>query len=80
MQIHQRIESVKKLFLRTILAGDKLNVINQQGVDLAVLILELVDIFRAECIHQLCNELFRGQIHHHRFRIVLLDHVSGGVQ
>ena len=43
LPFEQRVERVEELFLRTVLAGEELDVVDQQRVERAVRLLELVD-------------------------------------
>ena len=58
----QRVEGVKELFLRRLFAGQKLNVVDQQHVDLTVAIAKLRRAVVLQRDNELVGELFAGQV------------------
>ncbi len=60
----QRVEGVEKLFLGGVLAGEELDVVDEQRVDRAETPLEFVHAFRAQGLDHRADELFRPQVQH----------------
>src|SRR5258707_15181933 len=77
--IIKRVERMKKLFLRPLLAGEKLDVVHQQDVNVAVLIPESYGLVVSDRIDQLIHETFRGQISKAETLISLFDCVTNGM-
>ena len=55
----QRVEGVEEFFLRRFLAGDELNVVDQQHVDRAILVAEGRGVLGANGVDEFVGELFR---------------------
>ncbi|MNV16013.1 hypothetical protein D3C71_1067640 [compost metagenome] len=68
---------MEKLFLGTVLAGEELDVIDQQRVHLLELALELVHGLFLQRPDHGAEELFRTQIKHFRRRIGLAHRIAG---
>ena len=64
MPIEKCIECVKELFLRTLFAGEKLDVVDQQNVGLAITLPELDQITVLDRIDELVNEQFAGDVNY----------------
>src|SRR5262249_47347166 len=64
LSIVQSIESVEKLFLCSLFAGDELHIINQQNIDAAVPLAKRVRLVVAEtnCANQFIHEPFERKI------------------
>ena len=69
----QGVESVEKLFLRTFLAGQELDIVDQQYVRLAVLVPELFRGGRLDGGDDLIGEHFTVHIHNVEIRVILFD-------
>ena len=69
----QGVESVEKLFLRTFLAGQELDIVDQQYVRLAVLVPELLRGGRLDGGDDLIGEHFTVHIHNVEIRVILFD-------
>ena len=71
---------MEKFLLRALLAGDKLDVVHQKNVDLAVFVLELCSRAVIERLDELVGEFLAvGQNYLHR-RVVFLYLVAYGVE
>ena len=57
LAVEQRVEGVEELFLRAVLAGEELDVVDQQRVDLLELALELVHRLVLQRLHHRAEEL-----------------------
>ena len=55
--VHQRVERVEEFFLRTVLAGNELHIIDHQHIDRAEQVLEIHDLPVAQCLHETIHEL-----------------------
>src|SRR3546814_12801553 len=64
--INQRIEGVEELLLRALLVGKEVNIVDQQGVDGAVQILELVHASMPDGRGEMIHPLFGADIDHAR--------------
>src|SRR5438128_6324776 len=64
MSIKKCIKRVKKFFLRTLLASEKLDVIDQKKVRLAISLPELDQIAVLDRVDELVDEQFAGEVHH----------------
>jgi len=60
--IVQLVEGVKELFLRALLVAQKLDVVNQQHVRLAVALLKLLHTFGADAGDHLVHETFARSV------------------
>src|SRR5436309_9269940 len=70
MSVEKRIERVKEFFLGTLFASEKLDVVYQEKVDLAIALSELDQITVLDRVDELVDEQFTGYIDH--FNIFLL--------
>jgi len=76
----QRVEGVEKLLLRALLAGQKLDVVDQKHVRLAVALAELLHRCRLDGGDRLVREFFTIHVNNVEIRVVLLDLNFDGVQ
>src|SRR3546814_2608951 len=77
--LEQRIEGMEEFFLRGVLAGEELDVVDEQRVDRAEAQLELVHALGAQGLDHRTDELLRTQVQHLAVRVVLAHQVAGGV-
>ena len=70
---------MEEFLLRLLLAGDKLHVIHQQQVSLAVLILELSGGTRADCLNQFIGEIVTLDVDNVAVGVTLTDLVGDGI-
>ena len=75
----QRIEGVEELFLRSVLAGEELHVVDQQDVDGAVLVPELAHARGGDRADDLVRELLRREIDDPLARETVVDLVPDRV-
>src|SRR5262245_46665109 len=64
MSVEERVERVEKFFLRPFLATEKLNVVDQKKVSLAITLPELDQITMLNRIDELVDEKFTREIDH----------------
>ena len=62
IMVNERVKGVEKFFLRRILAGDELNIVNHQHINLAKLLFERHCVLETQCTDKLIHEFFRRQI------------------
>src|SRR4029453_16842404 len=62
--IEKRVECVKKFFLGTLFAPEKLDVVNQEKVDLTITLPEFDQITVLDGVDELVDEQFAGDINH----------------
>src|SRR5690606_26550294 len=60
----QRIECMEEFFLGAFLAGEKLNIVDQQCIDTAVKTLEVIDCIELQRLDHVCHKAFRTQVYH----------------
>ena len=72
MAIKERIESMEKFFLGTLFSAEKLNVVNQEQVSLAITFPEFDQVVVLDRVDELVDEEFAGKINH--FRVLLFRH------
>jgi len=70
---------VEELLLRRVLAGEELDVVDQQRVHGTEAALEVVHVLLLQRLHHAADELLRTKVEHLRAGIVLHEHVAGGV-
>ena len=75
----ERVEGVEKLLLRAVLAGEELDVVDQQHVDRPVLGPELAHPGGLDRGDDLVHELLRGEVGHALLGELAVDLVSDGV-
>ena len=75
----QRIEGVKELFLGAFLAGNELDVVDEQDVHGVETVAEADHAIEAQGVDDLDGELFRADIAETHGRIALLDGVPNGM-
>ena len=78
--VEQGVEGVEELFLGTILAGEELDVIDQQGVRLAEAPAELHQLSVLDGRNELVGELLGGHINDLGALLLLHDAVADGMQ
>src|SRR6266536_725904 len=64
MSIEKRIERVKEFFLGTLFASEKLDVVYQEEIDLAIALSEFDQIAVLDRVDELVDEQFTGDINH----------------
>src|SRR5690554_3628065 len=77
--LKQRIKGVEKLFLRTLLAGKELDIVDQQGVDRTVVAFEFVDGVQLQRLDHIGHKSFRTQVRHLGLRVTTDNLVTDGV-
>ena len=78
LAVEQRVEGVEELFLGAVLAGEELDVVDQQRVDLLELALERVHRLVLQRLHHRAEELLGAQVHHPHGRVGRAHRVAGG--
>ncbi len=73
LQVVERVEGVKKFFLRAFLAGDELNVVHQQHVHRAEAVAETDHAVEAQRVDHFVGEFFRADVGEAQRGIALLD-------
>ena len=76
--IVEGIEGMEKFFLGGLFARDKLNIVDQQNIDLAILGAKLFGFLVANSVDDFIGKLFRGDIEH--IQASRLARVANGVQ
>src|ERR1044071_4095415 len=66
MAIEEGVEGVEKLFLRALLASEKLDVIDQKQVRLSIAFAKLNQIVVLNCVDKLVDKKFARKVHHLR--------------
>ncbi len=79
VDLMQRIEGVKKLFFRAVLAGQELHVVDEQHVDRAVLVPELSHSGGGDRADDLVGELLGCEVDDSLARKAVMDFVADGV-
>ena len=64
MPVEKRVEGVEKFLLRTFLAAEKLNVVDQKQVGLAIALAEFDQVIVLNRIDELVDEKLARKIHH----------------
>src|SRR5437867_5229356 len=64
MPVKKCIERVKEFFLGTLLASEKLNIVNQKKISLAITLPEFDQITVLNRIDELIDEQFAGDVYH----------------
>ena len=75
----QRVEGVEELFLRALLAGEELDVVDEQHVDVAELVAEAGHLVVADRVDHLVGELFAGDVADGGMGLAALHVVADGV-
>ena len=75
----ERVEGVEKLLLHGLFLGDKLHVVDEQHVDIAIALAKFETFVQLDCGDKLVGEGFAGDVHDPRGRVVSLDRVADGV-
>ena len=79
LALEQLVEGVEELFLRALLAGEELDVVDQQCIERAVRGLELVHRVVLQRPHHVADEALRVHVGDARLGIALLHQVRDGV-
>ncbi len=74
----QGIKGMEKFFLGRFLAGNKLDIVDQQDIDLAIALAEGRGIMRADRIDQVVGELFGRDVQY--LQTLLVSGVADGMQ
>ena len=69
----QSIKGMEKFFLRAFFLGNKLNIIDEQNINIAVFISKFLVFIAADGIDQFIGESFTGDLEHFCFRIFIQD-------
>ena len=77
--VDQRVEGVEELFLRAVLAGDELHVIDHQHIDRPEQLLEVHDLTFAQGLHEAVHELLGRQVEHAQVRAAGLQLMRDGM-
>ena len=59
-----RVERVEELFLRALLSGDELDIVDEEHVDAPVTLAELLALLCADRVDELVGELFARRVCH----------------
>ena len=78
-RLEQRVEGMEELLLGALLAGEELDIVDEQGVDRAVVPFELVDAVMLQGLDHLRDEALRVQVDHPGLGIGIEDGVTDGV-
>src|SRR5262249_13809937 len=79
MSIEKRIECVKEFFLGPLFTSKKLDVVNQEKVDLAIAFWEFDQITVLDRVNKLVDEQFTGEINHFHFSLLDPDILPDGL-
>ena len=79
LPFEQRVERVKKLFLRAILVREELDVVDEQRIERAIRRLELVHLVVLKRDDHVTHESLGVDVRDARFRIARLDGVTHGL-
>src|SRR5436305_8103875 len=64
MPVKKRVEGVKEFLLRALLASQKLDIVDEQKIGLAIALSEFHEITVLDRIDELVDELFTREVHH----------------
>ena len=73
LRVVQRVERVEELLLGRVLAGDELDVVHQEHVELAVAPLELVHPLEAQGVDEIVQEALGREVQHARVGVAAQD-------
>src|SRR3954469_2925433 len=79
MTVEERVEGVKKFFLRALFAAEKLDVVNQQQIGLAVTFAELDQVVVLNRVDEVVDEELAREIHHLRAFFLCADVLPDGL-
>ena len=79
LAFEQRVERVEELFLRAVLAGEELDVVDQQRIERAIRGLEIVDRVVLERFHHVADETLGVHVGDARALVAAADHVADGM-
>ena len=80
VRLVQRVEGVEELLLNALLAGEELDVVNQQHVGLAVFLAEPDELVVLNAVDVFVGEFLRGNVGDARALLVADDVLADGVQ
>ena len=80
MALVERVERVEELLLRAVAAGEEVDVVDDQQVDVAVAMAELVHVAGLDGVDELVDEAVAGQIEDARRRLALEHLLADGLQ
>ena len=70
MSVEERVEGVKKFLLRTLLAAEELNVVDQEQIRLPIAFAEFDQVVVLDRVDEFVDEQFAREVHH--LRVLLL--------
>jgi hypothetical protein len=76
----QRIEGVEEFLLDALLAGEELDVVNEENIDLAIFLAEAWELAVLEAVDVFVGELLGGNVSDARNLFVRGDVLSNGVE
>src|SRR5690606_3450606 len=79
LALEQRVERVEELFLRALLAGEKLDIVDQERIERAIRALELVDRVVLQAAHHVADETLRVHVRDLRVGVAAQDRVADRV-
>ena len=79
MLIDQRVESMKELFLRAVLACDELQIVHHQDINGPEQLFEVHDCAVAEGLHETVHELLSRKVEHVHLRLTMCQLPRNGV-
>ena len=77
--VAKRVEGVEEFLLRAVLAGEELDVINQEHIDLPVAFAEFLEFAVLDGADVVVGELFGGDVENLQVLFVLLDEMADGL-
>ena len=80
MALVERVERVEELFLRAVAAGEEVDVVDHQHVDVAVAVAELVHVAVLDRVDELVDEAVARQIEDARVGVALEHLLADGLQ
>jgi len=78
-RLEEIVKGVKELFLDALFAREKLDIVNQQHVDMAVSLTELGQAILLQCLDKLVGEFFGRKVRHPSIGIVAQNRVANRV-
>src|ERR1700730_10675011 len=81
LSIVESVERVKELFLRTLFAGNELNIINQQNVNRTIAFEKKLGLVVSipDCIYQFVHEALKRQVRDLQLRVRFLYCMTSGL-
>ena len=77
--VNQRVEGVEEFFLRRILAGNELHIIDHQHINRPEQFLEIHDLAFTQGLHKAVHELFCRQVQHAQMWLTLMNFMRNGM-